>query len=210
MSWQLFAVVQITAFALAAIAALVFRNASLRRSNDELMELCTTAEQALASLSGKLAAIESMAPPEKLLKERVKALSGDDPVSVVRRLVLENEVAPKGNFAERLTEHLASQQPERDEEEFIRRWRAAREECQQLAMFLVADNPDCHQALVQIFEVLEPLERSYGIELEPLEPPREAPPAPDTELTQAELDALLAGTQSGAGDSPNGAGPNPA
>jgi len=199
MSWQLFTVIQFAAFAMTALAALWLRNRQLRKRNDELLGLCTQAHEELVSVTGKLAEVETTAPPEKLLAERVKGLDGtDDPVMTVRRLVLENEIKPSADFAERLGEHLASQQP--DEEEFARRWRAIRSECHQLAMFLVADDPERLEPFKQLFEVVEPLDEAYGIELPELEV-RARPEAPAAEggddggeqLDQAALDALLAG-----------------
>lgn len=172
MTWQLFALIQTVVFAAGLVTALGLRNRRLRRRNDELLALCSQAHEELLNVTGKLSDIETTAPPEQMLAERVKALTGDDPVVVVRRLVLDNEISPKADFAARLAEHLASQQEEPpDEEEFARRWRAIRAECHQLAMFLVADNPDCLAAIEQIFEVVEPLDRAYSIDLPPLELP---------------------------------------
>lgn len=209
MSWQLFTVIQITAFAMAALAALWLRNRQLRKRNDELLGLCTQAHEELVRLSGKLADIETTATPEKMLAERLRGMSGtDDPVMTVRRLVLENEIKPSADFADRLGEHLASQQP--DEDEFARRWRAIRSECHQLAMFLVADDPERLEPFKQLFEVVQPLDEAYGIDLPELEV-RARPEAADPEnagggeqLDQAALDALLAG------DDPPEAGAEPA
>lgn len=182
MTWQLFTIVQIAVFAAAALAALGVRNFRLRRRNDQLLTLCSQAHEELVAVTGKLTAIETTMPPEKLLAERVKALTGDDPVVTVRRLVLENEIKPRPDFANRLAEHLASQAEEPpDEEEFARRWRLIREECQQLAMFLVADNPDTLPAIRQLFEVIEPLDRAYELELPPLELP---PPTPSQAMPE--------------------------
>jgi len=204
MTWQLFALIQTVVFALGAITALGVRNVRLHRRNEQLLTLCSQAHDELVAVTGKLSEIQTTAPPEKMLGERVKALTGDDPVVVVRRLVLDNEIAPKADFASRLAEHLASQQEEPpDEEEFAKRWRAVRAECHQLAMFLVADNPDCLAAIEQIFEVVEPLDRAYDIELPPLElparsatedqePPGEPPGKPDVDpdaILQAQADA---------------------
>jgi len=209
MSWQLFTVIQIVAFAITAVAALWLRNHQLRKRNDELLGLCAQAHEELVNVTGKLAAIETTAPPEKMLAERIKGMDGtDDPVLTVRRLVLENEIKPSADFADRLGEHLASQQP--DEEEFAKRWRAIRSECHQLAMFLVADKPDCLEPFKQIFEVVEPLDQAYGIDLPELEVrARNEPEAEDGEeggeqLDQAALDALLAG------EDPPGADTDPA
>ena len=226
MTWQLFTVIQILAVALTAGAALFLRNRSLRRRNDALLELCRQAHDELVNVTGKLTAIETTAPPEKMLEERLKGMQGtDDPIVTVRRMVIENELKPKPDFAERLGELLASQQP--DEEEFARRWRATREECHQLAMFLVADEPSRLQPMQQLFEVLEPLDRAYGIELPPLEiremetelespgdaqgsgengdsESSEASEAASEDageaLDQDALDALLAQAQGGSGD----------
>jgi hypothetical protein len=175
MTWQLFALIQTIVFSVGLVTALGLRNRRLRRRNDELLTLCSQAHEELLNVTGKLSEIETTAPPEQMLGERVKALTGEDPVIVVRRMVLDNEISPKGDFAARLAEHLASQQEEPpDEEEFARRWRAIRAECHQLAMFLVADNPDCLAAIEQIFEVVEPLDRAYNIDLPPLELPSRA------------------------------------
>ena len=133
----------------------------------------------------------------------------------VRRLVLENEIKPSADFADRLSEHLASQQP--DEEEFALRWRAIRSECHQLAMFLVADNPERLEPFKQLFEVVQPLDEAYGIDLPELEV-RAQPEEADTDagdggneqLDQAALDALLAGDdppEAGAGPTEAGAEP---
>lgn len=206
MTWQLFALIQTVVFALGAIAAVSVRNVRLRRRNDQLLTLCSQAHDELVAVTGKLNEMESMAPPEKMLGERVKALTGDDPVVVVRRLVLDNEIAPKADFAQRLAEHLAGQQEDPpDEEEFAKRWRAVRSECHQLAMFLVADNPDCLSAIQQIFEVVEPLDSAYGIDLPPLELPTRSPAdgAPDGEPHQdsePDPDAILEAQAEAAGD----------
>lgn len=228
MTWQLFTIIQISVFALAALAALGLRNLQLRRRTDQLMTLCGQAHDELVAVTTKLKDIETTMPPEKLLAERVKALTGDDPVVVVRRMVLQNEIKPRPGFVTELEALLASQTP--DEEEFARRWRLIREECQQLAMFLVADKPDILNAIRQIFEVIEPLDQAYGLALPLLEapPPKDEAPAeaPDVpgepsdelsaapspessssatgdadseELDQDALDALIAGAQGGAG-----------
>jgi hypothetical protein len=172
MTWQLFALIQTVVLAVGLVTALGLRNLRLRRRNDELLALCGHAHEELLNVTGKLSEIETTAPPEQMLGERVKALTGDDPVIMVRRLVLDNEISPKADFAARLAEHLASHQEEPpDEEEFAKRWRAIRAECHQLAMFLIADDPDCLTAIQQIFEVVEPLDRAYNIDLPPLELP---------------------------------------
>lgn len=215
MTWQLFALIQTAVFALGAIAAVALRNVRLRQRNAQLLALCSQAHDELVAVTGKLNEMETTAPPEKMLSERVKALTGDDPVVVVRRLVLDNEISPKADFAIRLTEHLASQQEDPpDEEEFAKRWRAVRAECHQLAMFLVADNPDCLPAIQQIFEVVEPLDRAYDIDLPPLElpaqtsandqtPAGEPSAEPDQEPDQepdADPDAILQAHADAAGD----------
>lgn len=177
MTWQLFTIIQISVFALAALAALGLRNLQLRRRTDQLMTLCGQAHDELVAVTTKLKDIETTMPPEKLLAERVKALTGEDPVVVVRRMVLQNEIKPRPGFVTELEALLASQTP--DEEEFARRWRLIREECQQLAMFLVADKPDILNAIRQIFEVIEPLDQAYGLALPVLEapPPKDEAPA---------------------------------
>lgn len=168
MTWQLFAVLQIALFAAAAITALWLRNRRLQRRTADLLTLCASAHEELTNVTGKLAAMEGTAPPEKMLAQRVKALVGDDPLVRVRRLVLENEIKPKPDFADRLREHLVGEAPP-DEEEFARRWRAIRQECQQLAMFLIADNPRCQEPIEQLFDVVRPLDEAYDLELAPLD-----------------------------------------
>lgn len=184
MSWQLFAVIQIAAFAAAALAALWLRNRRLAQRSEALLDLCTRAHDEIQALTGKLTEIEITAPPEKLLAERIKALTGDDPLIQVRRLVLENEIDAKADFAERLAGHLAPGE-ESDEAEFVQRWRAVRQECQQLAMFLIADKPDCRNAIEQLFEVLAPLDEAYAIELPPLDSQLSDGAAADTALDAA-------------------------
>lgn len=213
MTWQLFAVIQIAAFSAAAIAALWLRNARLRREVDDLTGLCASAQQSLAEVTGKLAEIDFMAPPEKLLEERTRALSANDPTTTVRRLVLENEISPRADFADTLAEHLAAQQEPEEEEAFVRRWKSLREECHQLSLFLVADQPECLDPLRQIFDVFEPMDRQYGTSFDLMELEQAARgeavapgPAADAaaaaagdEIDQDELDQLLADAQ-GAGD----------
>lgn len=217
MSWQLFVVIQTAAFALAAVAALGLRNHALRRQNNELTVLCQAAHDELVNLTDKLKNMETTAPPEKMLEQRIKGMSGEDPTTLVRRLVLENEIKPRSDFADRLAEHLAQEEPE--EQEFVQRWRSIRAECQQLAMFLIADNPAAYTAITQLFEVIEPLDLLYDVELEPLVAPEDKPagdgeavedPAAgsadasadvsagdgDEELDQAALDELLTSAQS--------------
>lgn len=215
MTWQLFTVIQIFAVALAAGGALFLRNRALRQRNDALLELCRQAHDELVNVTAKLTAIETTAPPEKMLQERLKGMQGtDDPVVTVRRMVIENELKPAPDFPDRLGELLASRQP--DEEEFAKRWRATREECHQLAMFLVADDPSRLQPMRQLFEVLEPLDQAYGIELPPLEV-RETEPEPAAQaggeaeaegeaLDQDALDALLNQAQGGADEARTGTG----
>ncbi len=168
MSWQLFTIIQFAAFAAAAMGALWLRNRRLARRGDELLALCASAHQALEALTERLTAMETTAPPEKMLGERIKALSGDDPLIKIRRLVLQNELEPTADFGDRIAEYLAPESPP-DEEEFARRWRAIRQECHQFAMFLIADNPAAHEPIAQLFEVIAPLDEAYDIELPPLE-----------------------------------------
>lgn len=168
MSWPLFAVIQFAAFAAAALGALWLRNRRLQKRNEELLTLCARAHEELTALTAGLEKIETTAPPEKMLAERIKALTGDDPLVQVRRLVLENEIKAKADFAEQLAQRLAPDEPP-DEEEFARRWRAIRQECQQLAMFLVADDPSCKTQIEQLFEVIAPLDQAYNVELAPLD-----------------------------------------
>lgn len=219
MSWSLFVIIQTAIFSIAVIAALWLHLGRQRRHNDELTRLCLAAHDQLASVTGKLKDIQTTAPPEKMLEQRMKALSGEDPITQVRRLVLENEIRPVSDFEQRLMAHLAVEEP--DEQEFVTRWKSVRAECQQLAMFLVADNPSAYEAITQLFEVIEPLDQLYDVKLEPLtapgELPAEATASADTDLSDAsdgaadsagdeldqdELDALLASAQSEAGGDP--------
>ena len=116
MTWQLFTVIQIFAVALAAGGALFLRNRALRQRNDALLELCRQAHDELVNVTTKLTAIETTAPPEKMLQERLKGMQGtDDPVVTVRRMVIENELKPAPDFPDRLVGLLASQQPDEEE-----------------------------------------------------------------------------------------------
>ena len=83
-------------------------------------------------------------------------------------------------------------------------------------MFLVADDPSRLQPMRQLFEVLEPLDQAYGIELPPLEV-RETEPEPAAQaggeaeaegeaLDQDALDALLNQAQGGADEARTGTG----
>lgn len=209
MSWQLFVVIQTAIFSLAAIAGLGLHNRRLQRHNDDLTRLCLAAHDELVNVAGKLRDIENVAPPEQLLKERVKGMTGDDPATVVRRLVLENEITPRDDLAERLVEHLAGEQPE--EQEFVERWKAIRAECQQLAMFLIRDYPDTRDAITQLFAVIEPLDKRYGLEPGPLPADGQSPDSTDASaeesdadesdvLDQEALDELLASTQARAAE----------
>ncbi len=238
MSWQVFTLIQVVVFALAAIGALSMRNRSLRLRNDQLLSLCADAHTELVNVTTRLSEADQVPSPEQLLEQRVRALIGDDLVLTVRRLVLENEIEPSPDFSGRLSEYLNGQVSSPadaptagdqsaafetagtdgalpPEEEFVRRWRSAREECQQLAMFLVAENPEILPAIRQLFEVVAPLDHAYGISLPPLALPHTAPadasedpadsdpqdPAADVAddtLDQAALDALLEETEVGA------------
>jgi hypothetical protein len=196
MTWQLFTIIQIAIFASAALAALGVRNFRLRRRNEQLMTLCGQAHEELVAVSGKLAAIETTLPPEKMLAERLKGLAGDDPIVTVRRMVLEQEIKPKPDFATRLMEHLTSQDDGPPaEEEFARRWRSTREECQQLAKFPVADNPEILPAIRQLFQVIEPLDKVYQLDLPALELP---PSNADQPTDDADRDAPPADESAGA------------
>lgn len=185
MSWQLFAIIQLGVFAAAAMGALWLRNRRLAARNDALLGLCASAHEELKALTERLTAMETTAPPEKMLAERIKALSGEDPLIKVRRLVLQNELEPKPDFGDRIAEHLAPESPP-DEEEFARRWRSIRQECHQFAMFLIADNPAAREPIAQLFEVIAPLDEAYDIVL----PPLEVHP----------VDAALAGDDAGAAE----------
>jgi len=204
MTWPLFAVLQLGCFALAAIAALWLHNSRLRRRNEELLELCLATEGALASLTARFEKQNTMVLPEQLLKERLKMLTDDSPATRVRRLVIENEISAVEGFGEKLAVQLASAAPEDPgAADFAGRWRAVREECQQLAMFLVAANPSCFEPIEELFSVFAPLDEHYGIKLEPLSRPKVSAAQqdePDTagnegdaeELDQEALDELLA------------------
>lgn len=207
MSWQTFALIQTAIFAIAAVGGLSLLNRRLCRQNDELTRLCLAAHDELVNISGKLSEMESLAPPETLLAERLKGLTGDDTATQVRRLVLEHELSPGEDLEERLAGHLA----EPREQEFVQRWKSIRAECQQLAMFLIADDVPTEQAIGQLFKVVEPLDVLYDVQLQPLTPSEtrasDAPEPPDErseELDQAALDELLASTQAAAEGPPEG------
>jgi len=213
MTWPLFAVLQLGCFALAAVAALWLHNSRLRRRNEELLDLCLATEGALASLTARFEKQNTMVLPEQLLKERLKMLTDDSPVTRVRRLVIENEIKAVDGFTEKLADQLASAAPEDPEAaDFARRWRAVREECQQLAMFLIAANPACFEPIEELFSVFASLDEHYGVKLEPLQRPPvgddgdatpEGTQAQDEgsddeaeELDQEALDELLAAADS--------------
>ncbi|MEQ8861265.1 MAG: hypothetical protein RIC56_21680 [Pseudomonadales bacterium] len=225
MSWQLFTLIQVGVFAVAAIVALLLRNRGLYRRNDQLLSLCSQAHEELVNVTSKLSEMETTATPEQLLAERAKTLSGDDVVVTLRRLVLENEIQPSPDFTLQISEFLRSDGSATDQDgtgdgaatlseaELVQHWQSIRHECQQLAMFLVADQPDFLPAVRQLFDVFQPLDQASHIDLPPVQLPHQsvaaaAPGEGEDDLDQAALDALLADVQTAAhGVGATGAGP---
>lgn len=92
MSWSLFAIIPLSVTAAGLVAAFWLRNRELKRHLATMEAAQDEVVQALAEAKNKLESIEER---KEWLKGRIAALDGDDPVTVVQRMVLQNESKPK-------------------------------------------------------------------------------------------------------------------
>ncbi len=156
MSWSLFAIIQLSATAAGLVAAFWLRNRELKRHLATMEAAQDEAVQALAEAKNKLESIEER---KEWLKGRIAALDGDDPVTVVKRMVLQNESNPKKSFNNELSAQLDSGSTVEET------WRELRTSQHELASRLIGNIPSQHASIVELYEVFSSLDETFSINL---------------------------------------------
>lgn len=167
MTWQLIAIIELACFSLLAAAALWARHTNARQ---QVLNLARILETRTGSLDAT-----------GLLQERIAALTGSDPLTLLRRSILQHEISPLDDLADRVA--LAAGKDTDPGEDLQERWQAAHNECEQLAMFLVTSQPECEQPLREIFEVLAGMDAAC--DLPPIALTSPTPPSPEETAAHA-------------------------
>ena len=156
MSWSLFAIIQLSATAAGLVAAFWLRNRELKRHLATMEAAQDEAVEALAEAKNKLESIEER---KEWLKGRIAALDGDDPVTVVKRMVLQNESKPKKSFNNELSAQLGSGSTVEET------WCELRTSQHELASRLIGNIPSQHASIVELYEVFSSLDETFSINL---------------------------------------------
>ncbi|MCZ6641777.1 MAG: hypothetical protein O7F71_09405 [Gammaproteobacteria bacterium] len=156
MSWSLFAIIQLGVTAAGIVAAFWLRNRELKKHLNTLETAQDEAGQALAEAKTKLESIEER---KAWLKGRIAALDGDDPVTIVQRMVLQNESKSEKSFNHDLSARLAGHSNVEET------WRELRANQNELSTKLIGTLPSQHSSIVKLYEVYSALDVSLGIDL---------------------------------------------
>ncbi len=156
MSWSLFAIIQLSATAAGLVAAFWLRNRELKKHLATMEVAQDEAAQALAEAKNKLESIEER---KEWLQGRIASLDGDDPVTVVQRMVLQNESKPKKSFNNELSAQLGSGSTVEET------WRELRTSQHELASKLIGTIPSQHSSIVELYEVFSSLDETFSIDL---------------------------------------------
>ena len=156
MSWSLFAIIQLSATAVGLVAAFWLRNRELKRHLATMEAAQDEAVQALAEAKNKLESIEER---KEWLQGRIAALDGDDPVTVVRRMVLQNESKPKKSFNNELSAQLNGGSNVEET------WRELRTSQHELTSKLIGAIPSQYASIVDLYEVFSSLDETFSIDL---------------------------------------------
>ncbi len=156
MSWSLFAIIQLSVTAAGLVAAFWLRNRELKRHLATMESAQDEAVGALAEAKNKLESIEER---KEWLKGRITALDGDDPVTVVQRMVLQNESKPKKSFNKELSAQLGGGS------NIEETWRELRTSQHELASRLIGNIPSQHASIVELYEVFSSLDETFSINL---------------------------------------------
>ena len=156
MSWSLFAIIQLSVTAAGLVAAFWLRNRELKRHLATMEAAQDEAVQALAEAKNRLESIEER---KEWLKGRIAALDGDDPVTVVKRMVLQNESKPKKSFNNELSAQLGSGSTVEET------WCELRTSQHELASRLIGNIPSQHASIVELYEVFSSLDETFSINL---------------------------------------------
>ncbi len=164
MSWSLFAIIQLGVTATGIVAAFWLRNRELQKHLARMEASHDEADQVLAEAKTKLESIEER---KEWLKGRIAPLDGDDPVTVVQRMVLQNESKPKKSFQDDLSAQLGGGSNIKES------WRELRANQHELSAKLIGTSPSQHTSIVRLYEVYSTLEESLGIDLPAIPEPEE-------------------------------------
>ena len=182
MSWSLFAIIQLGVTAAGIVAAFWLRNRELKKHLARMEASHDEADQALAEAKTKLESIEER---KEWLKGRIAALDGDDPVTVVQRMVLQNESKPKKSFHDDLSAQLGGGSNIEES------WRELRANQHELSAKLIGTSPSQHTSIVRLYEVYSTLDESLGIDLPALPEPEEGTVLEGEEQLRSENERLL-------------------
>ena len=156
MSWSLFAIIQLSVTAAGIVVAFWLRNRQLKK---HLATMETAQDEAREALSEAKTKLESIEERSEWLKGRITALDGDDPVTVVQRMVLQNESKPKKSFNNDLSAQLGGGS---NIEEI---WRELRTSQHELATKLISGIPSQHSSIVKLYDVFSALDETFPIGL---------------------------------------------
>ena len=156
MSWSLFAIIQLGVTAVGIVAAFWLRNRQLKKHLAAMETAQDEAGEALAEAKTKLESIEER---KEWLKARITALDGDDPVTVVQRMVLQNESKPKKSFNKELSAQLGSGS------NIEETWRELRTSQHELATKLIGAAPSQRSSIVKLYEAFASLDETFAIDL---------------------------------------------
>lgn len=181
MSWPLFAVIQLALVTLGVSAAFWLRNRELKTRYRALEAQSVAAEETVAEAAAKFEGMADAAR-EQWLSERISACTGDDPVSEVQRLVLQNERSPHPEFAAELQQQLASGSDAHAH--YQDQWRSLREQSHALACRLTESYPLSQAVISQLYEAFAALDKAFSIDLPPLPDAPEREAGDDMDLSQ--------------------------
>ncbi len=181
MTWPLFAVIQLGLVTLGVTTAFWLRNRELKARYRELEAQSATADEAVAEATARFEGVAETARDE-WLSERIASCSGDDPVSEVQRLVLQNERSPDPDFMAGLQQLLASGSDAHTH--YQQQWQGLREQSHQLACRLIESYPLSQAVISQLYEAFTELDKAFATDLPPLPDAPERESGDDMDLSQ--------------------------
>ena len=180
MSWPLFAVIQLGMLTIGISVAFLLRNRSLKAQYQALTEGLAEAETAVQA-----AKLRMTDGAERIwLSDRVDQLQGDDEITNLQKLVLQNELEPQDEFAGNLTATLAA--GEAAQAALRERWQQARASSHALASELSAKYPLSHPVITQLHDAYATLDKELGIDTAELP---DAPEIDEADLTDVAQEA---------------------
>ena len=183
MTWPLFTVIQMSVVTLGVAVAFLLRNRELKKRYRELEKVNAKAFEAINQAKEQI----ELAATKISIKDRLECLTGDDQITVVQRLVLENEAEPSTAFHGKLRVELNTAE---DFEKTLRtQWEKARATGHELAVEMIEDFPLSHPMMVLLYDAFADIDVALS-----MQPPAlpEVPRSVSAEETNQELgtDAL--------------------